>query len=393
MIDFGAARSDLESHSKSVTSLATAGYAPFEQYSTSGNQGPWSDIYGLAATMYKAVTGVKPQDAPDRMLTDQLRPISEFFPGTKRSPFLSAITAGLRLRPQDRPQSVAEVFHVLNRGQEVVTGTQNSAAKPYVREQAPGLPKTVYNTENFTPPWTPNSRPSSELKIWKFILPILPFALVGFWWIFHSSDKHEIVATTPKEVSPVQLPPNSAQCNSDVKLMSTRALCEIANPPGWACGPSARQELSRRKLKVDKESCGAPLEQPEPSTPNPLRSALNDLYKVDRQVITFTDLDEPLRSTWITSIRGIIESLQTAKTEPVRGEGLIIHRNVRISPFQAVQFSVGSPDCKISNLIATAGLCNAEGRDLACAIEIDKEFELHRRSGKTAYLCISALLK
>ncbi|WP_300712636.1 serine/threonine-protein kinase [Limnohabitans sp.] len=54
LLDFGAAKHEMTSHSKSVTSLATAGYAPFEQYSTKGKQGTWSDIYGLAATIYRA---------------------------------------------------------------------------------------------------------------------------------------------------------------------------------------------------------------------------------------------------------------------------------------------------------------------------------------------------
>ena len=74
LLDFGAARQEIVGHSRSVTSLATPGYAAFEQYSTKGKQGPWTDIYGLGATLYRAVTGEKPQDSPDRILEDTLEP-------------------------------------------------------------------------------------------------------------------------------------------------------------------------------------------------------------------------------------------------------------------------------------------------------------------------------
>ena len=64
LLDFGAARQALAQHSRSVTAMATPGYAAFEQYSTKGNQGPWTDIYGLGATLYRCVTGQRPADAP-----------------------------------------------------------------------------------------------------------------------------------------------------------------------------------------------------------------------------------------------------------------------------------------------------------------------------------------
>ena len=72
LLDFGAARQDLVSHSKSVTSLATPGYGAIEQYSTHGNQGPWTDIYGFGTTLYRCITGDKPDDATDRLLNDNL---------------------------------------------------------------------------------------------------------------------------------------------------------------------------------------------------------------------------------------------------------------------------------------------------------------------------------
>jgi len=113
LLDFGAARQEIGSHSHSVTSLATAGYAPFEQYSTRGKQGAYTDIYGLCATMYRAVTGEKPQAATDRMLDDTLITASELGYGKYSSNILSAIDAGMGVRPAERPQSVAAFRDIL----------------------------------------------------------------------------------------------------------------------------------------------------------------------------------------------------------------------------------------------------------------------------------------
>ena len=55
LIDFGSARGEIASHSKTVSALVKPGYSPYEQYATtSRQQGPWTDIYALGATLYHA---------------------------------------------------------------------------------------------------------------------------------------------------------------------------------------------------------------------------------------------------------------------------------------------------------------------------------------------------
>jgi serine/threonine protein kinase len=72
LIDFGAARQELKDKSKSLSVVLKAGYAPLEQYSSKGEQGPWSDIYAVAATIYRAITGFKPPESIERIVKDTL---------------------------------------------------------------------------------------------------------------------------------------------------------------------------------------------------------------------------------------------------------------------------------------------------------------------------------
>ncbi|MGE3906409.1 MAG: serine/threonine protein kinase, partial [Reyranellaceae bacterium] len=108
LIDFGAARQALGEKSRSITSVFTPGYAPFEQYTSSGKQGPWTDIYALAATLYHGVTGKVPVQATDRIREDAMEPAIRAGAGRYSEAFLAAIDAGLEVFENRRPQSVAQ---------------------------------------------------------------------------------------------------------------------------------------------------------------------------------------------------------------------------------------------------------------------------------------------
>ena len=70
LLDFGSAREYAEE--KTMTVLVKKGYAPPEQYSRKGKQGPWTDIYSICATLYEMITGVIPQPAMERLKADKL---------------------------------------------------------------------------------------------------------------------------------------------------------------------------------------------------------------------------------------------------------------------------------------------------------------------------------
>ena len=113
LIDFGASRAAMVGRTVAMTAIFTPGYAAPEQF-TSARQGPWTDIYGVAATLYHAIAGRSPPSAFDRMLDDAYESIASaaspgFSPG-----LLAGIDAGLAVRATDRPQSIAGWRRILS---------------------------------------------------------------------------------------------------------------------------------------------------------------------------------------------------------------------------------------------------------------------------------------
>ena len=138
LIDFGAARNFLGAGEKSLSVLLKPGYAPQEQYRSRGEQGPWTDVYGLCATIYRAITGQVPEEALDRLETDKLQPPSRL--GAEIGPRQEKLLMrGLALSPRDRIQSMKELEKICLQGKKGL----NEEQRRYLRKLSIYLAVTI----------------------------------------------------------------------------------------------------------------------------------------------------------------------------------------------------------------------------------------------------------
>ena len=105
LMDFGSAG---DQGSGAEDARVKPGYAAPEQYKADGKQGPWTDVYGLCAAMYRCITGMTPQNALMRQMYDELKRPSEL--GIRiRKDAEAVILKGLAVSPEDRYQSMDEL--------------------------------------------------------------------------------------------------------------------------------------------------------------------------------------------------------------------------------------------------------------------------------------------
>ena len=118
LIDFGAARYATTTHSRSLTVIIKPGYSPEEQYRSRGDQGAYTDVYALAATMYRMITGQTPPDALERRAffenkkKDVLEPLHKYARNIDQDTE-NAILNALNVRIEDRTPNMQAFLYEL----------------------------------------------------------------------------------------------------------------------------------------------------------------------------------------------------------------------------------------------------------------------------------------
>lgn len=115
LLDFGAARKVLADSNRALTAILKTSYAPIEQYADMAQlrQGPWTDVYALCGVLYFALTGAAPPSAVARSINDRMMSAAKACTGRYSAGLLRAIDAGLAVRPEGRPQSIAQFRELL----------------------------------------------------------------------------------------------------------------------------------------------------------------------------------------------------------------------------------------------------------------------------------------
>ena len=175
LIDFGASRAAMVGRTAAMTAIFTPGYAAAEQM-TSAKQGPWTDIYGLAATIYHAIAGKAPPNAFDRMLDDGYEPLGKLAPQGFSPGVLAGVDAGLTVAARDRPQSIAGWRPILGM---TAAPEPNATMVMGKRDAAPAARVSVLGPATVSPTAPPPPAAKSRTGMWAGIAALVLLAVGG----------------------------------------------------------------------------------------------------------------------------------------------------------------------------------------------------------------------
>jgi serine/threonine protein kinase/peptidoglycan hydrolase-like protein with peptidoglycan-binding domain len=248
LIDFGAARAAMAGHTTALTAIFTPGYAAAEQM-TSAKQGPWTDIYGLSATLYHAITGQRPPSAFDRMLDDACEPLGKTaLPGFARG-LLAGIDAGLAVRASDRPQNIAGWRPILTR-----TGALDADSTVAIDRVSPPPPPAPPPTPTLAPAPPPAPVPASpaaaphkrRLGVWIGAAAVLLLLLAGGgYYALQRNERVSRQAAIDKAAQDAKLAAEAQQLKDEEELAKLRAEA--------AAREKAEQEAAQRR-QIEEET-------------------------------------------------------------------------------------------------------------------------------------------
>lgn len=113
LLDFGAIQSFPRGRLNKQDKVLTKGFSPIEQHDLSAPLGPWTDIYAIGASMRACLEYKSLIPAPDRLQQDTLVPAVKAFKRKFPEFLLEAIDWAMALRPEKRPQSIAQLQQAL----------------------------------------------------------------------------------------------------------------------------------------------------------------------------------------------------------------------------------------------------------------------------------------
>jgi serine/threonine protein kinase len=294
LIDFGAARNALGQKSRNLSIILKEGYAPEEQYRASGIQGPWTDVYAMAATLYHAITGRIPQPALDRQAQDKLQWPSQM--QIQIEPRVeAALMKALSIKASDRFQSMEDFKAALTGSVTSYTAAAIPVATPAAvpmqsAQYAPPPPpppiapptqsqvppsyvpptQAVSSTHPVPPP--PPSSSSSSKWLW-FMIPIaamligaavlLTIFLPKLW------HKESVIVAAPAPVvdnTPIPQNPDAGTTPANPDTATTPANPDDAKPAESADKAAAPATDSGTATATDS---GAPAAAPDAAAVDP----------------------------------------------------------------------------------------------------------------------------
>ncbi len=270
LLDFGAARRVIGDMTQALTVILKPGYAPIEQYAEMPNmrQGAWTDIYALAAVVYYAVSKRLPPPSVSRIMQDTYVPLAETARGRYSDAFLRGVDQCLIVRPEQRPQTIADMRELLGIFDQSTTTAATqilislpevdtappltappAPTRPLPRPQAAAGPASATPQRSTPPTADSHTRAKSGRLIGVGVAALVVCAgLAGGAWYFlanHSASGQPEVSNAPTEPvantqsTPLVSPSLAAQ------QIQTSSASQTAN----AAAPQTTQSMPETRLE------------------------------------------------------------------------------------------------------------------------------------------------
>ena len=229
VLDFGAARLQSVNGELSLSVMLKPGYAPIEQYSTHGEQGPWTDVYAMSATFYRLITGKAPTSATDRTCGSTVELPSAL--GVKITPAQErALMRGLALQSADRTQTMAGLAESLR-------------AKKTVHGSKPEKPKAPEKPEKTDKPGKPAFTKKRLIAIGAAALVVLA-ACLTLPALRNGTDSSSAKQTEPKlSIEELAAARESIAAHSETTVSSGTLQTAGVKTDGTVCYSGGYQEI------------------------------------------------------------------------------------------------------------------------------------------------------
>ena len=262
LLDFGAARRVIGDMTQALTVILKPGYAPVEQYAEipSMKQGPWTDVYALAAVVHSAITGRTPPPSVGRLLNDNYQPLVKVAAGRYSESFLAAIDRALIVRPDHRTQTIAQLRQELDLDNVVsVVNTVmplTPSAPPTAATMAPTMLMSDLQATVMVPaPAHPSARPVAAKPEAVTSPPIsspagqsksAPVALIGAGVVLLGALGFVAWKMTSTGSSPPAPAATTAQAPAAPAAVVAAPAPQVANPPAVVAPPVAAPQPPAR---------------------------------------------------------------------------------------------------------------------------------------------------
>lgn len=266
LLDFGAARRVISDMTQALTAVLKPGFAPIEQYGAEMLQGPWTDLYALAGVVHFAITGRPPPASVARVVRDTLRPLSVSHAGAYGDAFLRAIDTALAIRPEARPQDVAQFRSLLDAEPASEPSPENDSAAPMAPPAPPG-PAASAESPAPAAPAPPSSaqdraQPRHKLAYAASALSLVALAGSLAWLPWRAPDAAPAVRpSSPMAVpAPASVPaaaPAAAPASAPSLVVPAAPIAQERAKPHGSGLPAPPVTESRRRTRPELESASA----------------------------------------------------------------------------------------------------------------------------------------